>query len=123
MITKFVLIASVGLAGLVLVMPPSAFSQTKSKKADPIAQGKTIAFARSKGNCLACHVIEGGSLAGNIGPELKDIREKYSDKTELRAIIWDSTRNNPNTMMPPFGRNRILTEKEIDLVLAFVQSL
>jgi sulfur-oxidizing protein SoxX len=30
---------------------------------------------------------------------------------------------NPQTMMPPFGRNRILTEQEISAIVDFLQTL
>src|SRR5512143_405672 len=88
-----------------------------------IAEGKKIAFDRVKGNCLACHMIEGGELPGNIGPPLVAIKARFSDKAKLRAQIWDSTRSNPNSIMPPFGRHEILTESEIDKVVEFVYSL
>ena len=91
--------------------------------AQVIEQGKKIAFDRKKGNCLACHMIEGGDLPGNIGPPLVAMKARFPDKSKLRAQIWDSTKNNPNTMMPPFGRHAILTEKEIDKVVEFVYSL
>ena len=35
-----------------------------------IKEGKEIAFDRKKGNWLFCHKMQGGSLEGNIGPEL-----------------------------------------------------
>lgn len=88
-----------------------------------IDQGKKIAFDRKLGNCLACHAIEGGDLPGNIGPPLVAMKARFPDKAKLRSQIWDSTRNNPNTMMPPFGRHEILTEAEIDKVVEFVYSL
>lgn len=88
-----------------------------------IEQGKEIAFDRTKGNCLACHQIEGGQLPGNIGPPLVAMKARFPDKAKLRAQIWDSTKANPNTMMPPFGRHEILTEEEIDNVVEFVYSL
>jgi sulfur-oxidizing protein SoxX len=88
-----------------------------------IEQGKKIAFDRKLGNCLACHKIEGGDLPGNIGPPLVAMKARFPDKAKLRAQVWDSTRNNPNTMMPPFGRHEILTEAEIDKVVEFVYSL
>jgi L-cysteine S-thiosulfotransferase len=88
-----------------------------------IAQGKKIAFDRKKGNCLACHKIEGGDLPGNIGPPLVAMKARFPNKSKLRAQVWDSTRNNPNTMMPPFGRHEILTEAEIDKVVEFIYSL
>lgn len=88
-----------------------------------VADGQKIAFDRSKGNCLTCHEIKGGDLAGNIGPALADIKSKYPDRADLVAIITDETKRNPLTVMPPFGRNHILTGKEIDAVVDFLQTL
>ena len=87
------------------------------------AEGQKLAFDRGKGNCLTCHVIRGGDLPGTIGPELKDLKAKYPDRNELAAIIFDETKRNPQTMMPPFGRNRILTEQEISAIVDFLQTL
>ncbi len=91
--------------------------------ADTIADGKKVSFDRKKGNCLACHMIAGGSLPGNIGPPLLAMKARFPNKADLRAQIWDSTAANPNTIMPPFGKNRILSEKEVDLVTEFIYSL
>jgi sulfur-oxidizing protein SoxX len=91
--------------------------------ADAISDGKKIALDRKKGNCLTCHVIAGGDLAGNIGPPLIAMKARFPNKADLRAQIWDPTHKNPNTIMPPFGMNRILTEKEIDLVTEYILSL
>lgn len=88
-----------------------------------VANGQKLAFERGKGNCLTCHVIKGGDLPGTIGPELKDLKSKYPDRSELAAIIFDETKRNPQTMMPPFGRNRILTEQEISAIVDFLQTL
>ena len=87
------------------------------------AEGQKIAFDRGKGNCLTCHQIRGGDLPGSIGPELKDIKTRYPDRNDLVAIVSDETRRNPLTVMPPFGRNRILTEKEINAIVDFLQTL
>jgi sulfur-oxidizing protein SoxX len=88
-----------------------------------VTEGEKLAFDRGKGNCLTCHVIKGGDLPGTIGPELKDIKARFPDRNELAAIIFDETKRNPQTMMPPFGRNRILTEQEINAVVDFLQTL
>jgi L-cysteine S-thiosulfotransferase len=85
-------------------------------------QGKKLAFDRGKGNCLTCHVIKGGDLPGTIGPELKELDRKY-DRKELIGIVTDETQRNPLTVMPPFGRNRILTEQEINAIVDFLQTL
>ena len=88
--------------------------------ADDVAAGKKVAFDRKKGNCLACHMIADGALPGNIGPPLIAMKARFPDKGALRAQIWDSTVANPNTIMPPFGKHQILTEKEVDLVTEFI---
>ena len=91
--------------------------------ADAVADGKKIAFDRKKGNCLACHMMADGQFPGNIGPPLIAMKSRYPKKADLRAQIWDATVKNPNSFMPPFGKHRILTEKEVDLVTEFVHSL
>jgi sulfur-oxidizing protein SoxX len=87
-----------------------------------IAEGQKLAFDRGKGNCLTCHVIKGGEYPGTLGPELSDIKSKYK-RDELIAIVFDETKRNPQTVMPPFGRNRLLTEKEINAIVDFLQTL
>ena len=91
--------------------------------ADAISDGKKVAFDRKKGNCLACHMIAGGSLPGNIGPPLVAMKARYPNKADLRAQIWDATEKNPNTIMPPFGKHQILSEKEVDLITEFIYTL
>jgi sulfur-oxidizing protein SoxX len=88
-----------------------------------IEKGKQIAFDRKKGNCLTCHQIAGGKLMGNIGPPLIAMKARFPDKAKLRDLIWDMTARNPNTMMPAFGKYRVISEKEIDAVVEYVQSL
>ena len=85
--------------------------------------GKELAFTRSKGNCLACHVIEEGEFAGNIAPELKNIPQRFKTKTELRTLIWDASVFNSATVMPPFGKHKILSEKEIDAIVDYLWQL
>lgn len=118
---------TVFLSATFLVMAGSmtgpVFSSEEQDMAARLEQGKAIAFNRMKGNCLACHYIEGGELAGNYGPPLIAMKVRYPDREVLREQIWDAAVRNPNTRMPPFGRNRILTEEEIDLVTDYIQSL
>ncbi len=85
-----------------------------------ISEGEKLAFDRSKGNCLTCHEIKGGDAPGNIGPPLADMKQRFPDRNELFAIISDKTKRNPLTVMPPFGRNLILTEQEINSVVDFL---
>jgi len=99
-----------------------ALSGASAQAQSGAAEGQKIAFDRGKGNCLTCHDIKGGDLPGTIGPQLKDLKARY-DRNELIAIVTDETKRNPQTVMPPFGRNRILTEQEINAVVDFLQTL
>ncbi len=110
------------LAGSLALLPTSSMAADE-KAASVVDQGKAVAFNRKKGNCLACHQIEGGSLPGNIGPPLIAMKARFPDKAKLRAQIWDSTKMNPNSIMPPFGRQQILSESDIDKIVEFVYTL
>jgi len=115
------LIATLGVLCGLLTGP--AYADEQGDLADRIEQGKAITFDRMKGNCLACHHVEGGELTGNYGPPLIAMKVRYPDRDVLRAQISDAAVKNPDTRMPPFGRNRILTEAEIDLVTDYIHSL
>lgn len=91
--------------------------------ADAVKQGKELAWSRKKGNCLTCHMVEGGQQTGNSGPPLMAMKARYPDKAALRQQIWDPIKKHPLTNMPPFGRNKILTEAEIDQVVEYLYSL
>jgi sulfur-oxidizing protein SoxX len=88
-----------------------------------LERGREIAFDRTKGNCLACHAIDGGTLPGNIGPPLMVMKQRFPERERLRAQIRDATASNPDSIMPPFGRHRILSDEEIELVVDFLYSL
>ncbi|MBT3277323.1 sulfur oxidation c-type cytochrome SoxX [Candidatus Thioglobus sp.] len=81
-----------------------------------------VTFGRKAGNCLACHMIPGGNLPGNIGPPLLAMKARFPNKADLRAQIWDATVKNPGTIMPPFGKHAVLTEKQIDQVTNYIYS-
>jgi len=103
-----------------LALAPAVVSAAETSVID---EGKAIAFNRKKGNCLACHQIEGGSMAGNIGPPLIAMKARFPDKAKLRAQIYDARVANPNTIMVPFGPNKVLTESEIDKVVEYIYTL
>lgn len=105
-------------AGIFVLAAASMLAKAQAAELD----GKTLAFDRGKGNCLTCHAMKGGDSAGTIGPELSGMKGRY-DRKELIAIIGDETTRNPQTMMPPFGRNLILTNKEIEAIADFLLTL
>jgi len=88
-----------------------------------ITKGKELAFDRKKGNCLACHQIEGGSLPGNIGPPLVAMKARFPDYDQLRNQIYDARVKNPNTIMIPFGPHAVLSASEIDMITKFIHTL
>lgn len=88
-----------------------------------LAEGKAIAFDRNKGNCLSCHMMDDGEQPGNSGPPLMMMQVRFPDRDVLREQIWDAGIRNPISVMPPYGRHHILTERELDLVVDYVHSL
>ena len=111
------------LLGCLLLAPTAVTAAEEAKAASVVDQGKEIAFDNKKGNCLACHQIAGGELAGDVGPPLVAMQARFPDKAKLRAQIWDATKANPNSIMPPFGRHKVLTGDEIDKVVEFIYTL
>ena len=101
----------------------ASFAASAADGASVIEKGKAVAFDRKKGNCLACHVMGDGTLPGNIGPPLIAMKARFPDKAKLRAQIWDATVANPNSIMIPFGRHRVLSEEEIDQVVEYTYTL
>jgi sulfur-oxidizing protein SoxX len=109
---------SLGLPLLAVLANSAAIAQPAAAPA-PLP-GEALAFDRSKGNCLVCHDIKGGDAPGNVGPPLANMKSRFPDRTVLAAIIFDETKRNPQTVMPPFGRNLILTKQEIDSIVDFL---
>lgn len=89
---------------------------------DVITQGGCVVTDRAKGNCMACHQIA-GVASGDIATKFENMAQRWPDKAKLRAQIFDASKINPQTIMPPFGRHQILTPDEIDKVVEFVLSL
>ena len=100
-----------------------AMAQTTSQN------GRALFIEERKGNCIACHKTPtDASLknASSIGPALESIKQKYptpADRLRLRNAISDSSKINPATIMPPYGTHRILTEVEIDAIVAYLETL
>jgi sulfur-oxidizing protein SoxX len=130
----------IGAGAVALIMGSLAFSpqvafaggEMPSKDAckdakDNVTKGGCVATDRKKGNCMACHTFAGLEKtrlqAGNIAPPLVAMKTRFPDRAKLRAQVWDAAKNNSATVMPPFGRHKVLSEKEIDLVVDWLQTL
>jgi L-cysteine S-thiosulfotransferase len=104
----------------VLAVALFAVARASAQAQAPALPGQALAFDRSKGNCLTSHDIKGGDAPGNVGPPLDDMKTRFPDRKELVAIVFDETKRNPQTAMPPFGRNLILTDGEIEAIVDFL---
>ena len=109
------------LSGFQILQPAAADNMKKEMSA--VEKGKELANNRQKGNCVACHAFKGAVLPGTVAPPLAGMKARYPDKAKLRAQIYDATAINPHSAMPPFGKNKVLTDKEIDEVTDWVYTL
>ncbi len=96
---------------------------------DAVVKGWCVAINRRKGNCLACHTMtlnqwpEGLPPGGNIAPPLVAMKQRFPDKEKLRAQIWDATAINPKSVMPPFGKHKLITDEDIDNIVEFLLTI
>ena len=103
---------------------------TTSVLAQPNSQsGRALFTDERKGNCIGCHKTPTDTSskgASNIGPPLEAIKQKYptpDDRVRLKDVIRDLRDKNPETIMPPYGKHHILTEAEIDAIMAYLETL
>lgn len=107
-----------------------------SQPGDP-ARGRAIVVDRTKGLCLLCHTgpFPEQRFQGDIAPSLAGAGERLS-VPQLRLRMIDSTRLNPDSVMPSYfkteGRTRvapafrglpILDAQQIEDVVAFLATL
>jgi sulfur-oxidizing protein SoxX len=79
-----------------------------------------------KGNCIACHQLPPGvgpESRNDVGPRLEVERMRALGREKIRAILEDPTKEKPDSVMPPFGRHRILEKAEIDRLTDFLNAL
>ena len=84
-------------------------------------------FTRAdKGQCLACHQLPpgfGSQTRDDLGPRLEGVRMRALGAKALRNLLNDPTAANPDTVMPPFGRHRLLDAREVDKLVEFLLAL
>ena len=105
------------LVAAVLAVPPARAQASRAPEA----------FVRpDKGNCIACHQVPEGSgprTRADLGPALAGERMRALGRERLRALIEDPMRANPATVMPPYGRHRILDAAEIRGLVEYLHAL
>ena len=89
-------------------------------------EGRELFARPDKGNCIACHQVPEGSgpaTRSDVGPRLDAARLKGWDVARLRQLLDDPTRANPDTVMPPYGRHRLLEPREIGQIIDYLHAL
>lgn len=79
-----------------------------------------------KGHCIACHQLPPGmgpETRNDVGPRLEGARMRELGRNALRDILKDPTRRNADTVMPPYGRHRLLDDREIDRLTELLHAL
>jgi L-cysteine S-thiosulfotransferase len=79
-----------------------------------------------KGHCVACHQLPAGAgpeTANDVGPRLEGARMRSLGREGIRDVINDPTRANPQSVMPPYGRHRLLDPREIETLAEFLHAL
>lgn len=129
----FAILATLTLQGCSTAPATSAAAAKPAVQATPTAEAKKevkpvelnpekLMTDSNMGNCTACHSIpqKPELVAGNIGPAFVDMKHRFSDFAKLRAAIHDQRALNPQTIMPPFGRNEILKPEQIDAIAHYI---
>ena len=105
-------------------------------RGDP-ARGRAIVANRQVGLCLLCYSgpFPEEKFQGNLAPDLKGTGSRWSEG-QLRLRIVDSSRLNPDTIMPSYYRTDglvrvapnfagkpVLTAEQIEDVVAYLATL
>ena len=113
-----------------------AIDKPLAAKGDP-ARGRAIVVNRQAGLCLLCHSgpFPEERMMGNLAPSLEGAGARLSEG-QLRLRIVDSSKVNPQTIMPPYYRTAglthvapafkdkpILDAQQVEDVVAFLATL
>jgi sulfur-oxidizing protein SoxX len=94
--------------------------QPLGEAASPTAKGKQVALDF----CQACHYFPGSDQAGTVGPPFVAMQPRFPERAKLYSLIYDAAAAiNPDTMMPPFGRNELLNKEQINSLIDFLYTL
>jgi sulfur-oxidizing protein SoxX len=117
------LITALAISTAVVAAPVTSVQAAEGAKSS-VEEGKKLAYSRSKGNCLACHMAGDGAMPGNIGPALIAMKLRYPDKQKLFDKVWGKEGTQANqSMMPAFGASGILSDDEISKIVDYIYTL
>lgn len=111
------------------------FALPGTASGDP-QRGREVVSGR-EANCLLCHAVAetGVRFMGDIGPPLSGVASRLSEG-QLRLRIVDSSRLNPETVMPSYYKvdglvrvapayrgKPVLTAQQVEDVIAYLKTL
>jgi L-cysteine S-thiosulfotransferase len=129
------IVAAVAMLGVAHAQDAIPQSLTGAK-GDPV-RGRAIVANRQVGLCLLCHSgpFPDERFQGNLAPDLRGAGARWSEG-QLRLRIVDSSRINPDSIMPAYHRTEglvrvapawrdkpVLTAAQIEDVVAFLMTL
>lgn len=100
-------------------------------------RGRAVFLDTERGHCLRCHRVAAleAPFQGDVGPDLTGVGARLS-AAQLRLRLVDSSRLNPETVMPPYYRvhdlhevaeayrgEPVLTAQEIEDLIAYLLNL
>jgi len=121
--TQVLLASLILLGGLVFAESSKSTASLDTGLAERVAAGQVVLEDRKKGNCLSCHLIIGAELPGNTGPPLIGMQARWPDREALLQQISNPALRNPDTLMPPYGLHRILTDAELEVLVDYIYTL
>lgn len=101
---------------------PAAEAKSEAKPLEMDPKKLFSSSAKGMGNCSACHAIPADPkiIAGDMGPPMIGIKDRFPSIDKLKEAIADQRKISPDTIMPPFGRNKILTPEQIDVIAQYL---
>jgi len=112
------LLAASAISGLLITASMAA-------DAELIAKGDKIFNNKKKGNCFACHDVNGQKIdgPGSFGPKLVGL--SYWDEQLLYDTVYDiyAARGLKISAMPAFGKTGWLDDAEIKAVVAYLKTI
>jgi sulfur-oxidizing protein SoxX len=101
---------------------PAAEAKKEAKGLEMDPKKLFSGAGKGMGNCSACHAIPADQklVAGDIGPPMIGMKARFPDIAKLKEAIADQKKFSPETIMPPFGRNKLLTPEQIDVIAQYI---
>ena len=103
--------------------PVQKVAMPQDVKGDAVL-GRKLFMDRSKGPCIACHLIQGDDVwpAGNIGPDLSTYGDRNLPDAFVYQTIYDPRLFFPDTAMPPWGTVGILKPEDSVHIMTFLKT-